>query len=132
MTLDQYLDRAARRPFAYGEHDCLLFLADWVREKRGVDPAEGLRGRYSGRLGALRLKLVHGGAAGLVASCVRLAGLERTSEPRAGDIGLLFALVPGASMPQIVGAICAGERWVALAPSGLVASAAKPAAAWRV
>lgn len=52
--LDGFLAAAARRPFAWGRHDCCLFAADWVLEIAGVDPAAAFRGRYTTPRGALR------------------------------------------------------------------------------
>jgi len=43
------------RPFVWGEHDCCLFAADWVRELHGIDPAEDFRGAYTSALGAARI-----------------------------------------------------------------------------
>lgn len=51
--LDAFVEARRHAPFKWGEHDCCLFAADWVRECRGFDPAEKLRG-YTTALGAMR------------------------------------------------------------------------------
>jgi hypothetical protein len=126
------MDQAARRPFKRGEHDCLLFLADWVLNRTGIDPAEHLRGRYATLWGERRVIWAHGGTVGVVGACARLAGLERTSEPKENDIGLIFAQVEGSARPRLVGAVSGGRRWIALTERGLLGAVAQPAAAWRV
>jgi len=45
--LETYLDEVARRPFAYGTHDCATMAADAVIAILDVDIGEGLRGTYS-------------------------------------------------------------------------------------
>lgn len=86
-----FLSAASRRPFAWGQHDCLLLLADWCREVRGIDPADGLRGSYRGRMGAARVIRQAGGMDVLVGRCADLAGARRTDEPMAGDAALVMA-----------------------------------------
>ena len=38
-ALAGYLRDAVSRRFAWGETDCALFCADWVRARKGIDPA---------------------------------------------------------------------------------------------
>jgi hypothetical protein len=49
-----YLQHAAARPFAFGTHDCALFVAGAVEAMTGVDPAAEYRGRYKTLNGGLR------------------------------------------------------------------------------
>ncbi len=48
---------AARRdwPFAWGEHDCFLFVAGAIAAMTGFDPAVPYRGRYRSMRGSLRV-----------------------------------------------------------------------------
>lgn len=46
---------AARRPFAYGRHDCFLFVAEAIRIQGGPDIAAEIRGRYTTYRGGLRV-----------------------------------------------------------------------------
>jgi len=55
MRLAAFIDERRHRPFAWGEHDCCLFAADWVLALTGIDPAAALRARYDRELGAARL-----------------------------------------------------------------------------
>lgn len=42
-----HIAAARDREFAWGEHDCVLWCADWVRTLTGTDPASRWRGTYS-------------------------------------------------------------------------------------
>lgn len=42
--LAAFVEARRRAPFVWGENDCALFAADWVREATGVDHAEAWRG----------------------------------------------------------------------------------------
>lgn len=44
--LEAYLDEVARRPFAYGTHDCATMAADAVIAVLGADIAADYRGAY--------------------------------------------------------------------------------------
>jgi hypothetical protein len=50
-----FVQERQSRPFVWGEHDCCLFAADWVRELHGIDLAADVRGGYSSALGAARI-----------------------------------------------------------------------------
>lgn len=131
MTLAEFLSEASRKGVVWADqHDCCMWLADWVLAKTGVDPGARLRGRYRTATGCLRVLRQEGGVLALVSRCAVAAGLPRTDEPRAGDIGVVRLLT--ASGLQSVGAICTGPRWAALALDGLVSQPASPVAAWRV
>ena len=125
--LKPYLHDLARRPFAWGETDCVLILADWWRLNRGVDLAADLRGTYATAEECRAVLERHGGVLRLVARRLAGAGAERTSEPDPGDIGVLR--YDG----KHIGGLCVGDgRWagkslrgVSVFPSGFVA-------AWKV
>jgi hypothetical protein len=42
MTLQEYLTLHLKTPFEWGKHDCVLFVANWVKHKTGADPLDGL------------------------------------------------------------------------------------------
>lgn len=88
LTVEQYVGSAARERFVWGERDCALFVADWVAIIRGADPALSYRGLYDSEQGAA-LMMGARGLIGVVDRCARSAGLHRTREPRAGDIGIV-------------------------------------------
>lgn len=50
-----YLEAVRARPFAYGSHDCALFVAGAVEAMTGFDAAAGFRERYDSLKGGLKL-----------------------------------------------------------------------------
>jgi hypothetical protein len=130
-ALAVFLGRAARTPFVWGTFDCCLWLADWVLERRGVDPAADLRGRYASELGCARLLKRRGGLPAVVSDCAELARLAPTSAPLAGDVGVILGLTPTGE--TAVGALCTGPRWSILTVAGGIASVpARVLYAWSV
>lgn len=130
LSLPEFLRRASRTGFIWGTHDCALYLADWIVEVRGVDPAAHLRGRYASELGCARLLARAGGLEALVGACLAGVGIGRTDAPQLGDVALVAAPTPRGERP--CGAICTGPRWAMLGARGLISAPAVPLAAWRV
>jgi hypothetical protein len=121
-------------PFRWGESDCCILLADWVRRARGLDydPAERVRWTYDSlatchkEVGWLRDPV---GAVGAILEGV--VGLRRTDTPRRGDVGVVLAIVDGREMA--VGAAFTGERWISKAQNGItVHRPRRVLAAWDV
>jgi len=50
-----YLEEVRARPFAYGTHDCALFVAGAVEAMTGFDAAAGFRDQYDSLKGGLKL-----------------------------------------------------------------------------
>lgn len=50
-----YLEEVRQRPFAYGSHDCALFVAGAVEAMTGFDAAAGFRNQYGSLKAGLRL-----------------------------------------------------------------------------
>lgn len=48
----EYSELARRKRFVWGEFDCCLMAADWIKYVSGVDVAEPFRDRYSDARGA--------------------------------------------------------------------------------
>ena len=53
LALIQYVGESARKPFAFGSHDCALFAAGAVLAMTGVDLAAKWRGKYTTLNGGL-------------------------------------------------------------------------------
>ena len=87
--LGTFLKAAQQRPFAWGHRDCLLWLADWVEECRGVDPAAHLRGSYCNEDEAEKVVAGHGGREVMIDGLLSPLGIRGTLHPRAGDIALV-------------------------------------------
>lgn len=135
-SLTDYLDAWLMKRERYGEADCALFMADWIRAKRGIDPAAPWRGRYETPMQALRIVKRAGGLKAIVGKALRSHGIVETDDPKAGDIAVVN--VPSDRMAfGGVGAIFASPRALAvpLENGGLICARAdlvKVLAAWSV
>ena len=83
--LQETLDLWRRSPFLWGQTDCLMAVANHVRDVTGRDPAAPWRGRYSDRAGAETLMTAHGGGLALAMYAMAVIGMTRAANPRAGD-----------------------------------------------
>ena len=126
-ALSAFLASTARTPFAWGQDDCCLFLANWAIALGYPDPAAHLRGRYATEIGCARVLTREGGISAVVADCARRAGLVVTDAPRLGDVGVVEA--PTANGVRAAGAICLGQRW-ATRGDGIVVGARRVLQAW--
>jgi hypothetical protein len=125
--LDEYLDAAMAKPFAWGRADCCTFAADWVAAATGLDPGRCVRGLYSSADEANALIAERGGLTQLVAEEMDRLGFARTRVPISGDVGLVIVPAVGAT-----GAIRSGDRWLFRRARGLVGVPADALFAWRV
>lgn len=126
-ALKAYLARACRRSRGWGEFDCCLFMADWVLEATGVDPAGAFRGGYDGVRQGMRLLRAHGGLWTLTWRLAEAAGLRlRLEQAQAGDVGVVLA------GQRQAGAIRTGKGWAVLTPGGYAVARLPALAAWEV
>lgn len=124
--LRDFLRAAAERPFSWGEHDCLMWLAEWVGQQRGFDPAANWRGRYRTAMGATRILRRRGGAVAHLDLCLAPFGVRRTREPRRGDIAVVRA-------PEgDTGGIVLGHGVATFGAGSLFVRPLPVVAAWRV
>lgn len=121
-----FLRQAAREPFVYGQWDCAMTVANWVREVMGSDPAPALRGSYRTRLGWMRIVKRAGGLPALVGGLAERAGMVRCAGDRPGDIGVVDC--PGVGP---AGAIRTGRGWAVKLDRGLLVGEMSALAAWR-
>lgn len=132
QALNAFLSAAVRRPFARGDHDCIMFAADWARELTGRDPAAAWRSAYASRGQASAILAQGGGLEVMVGKVLEAQGWVRVREPRAGNIGIVAA--PTQEQPQggrVVG-VCAGRHgsWALVTARGLYIGPAPHIAAW--
>jgi hypothetical protein len=127
--LPAFLRQAAAQPFAYGDWDCALTLANWVRAATGVDPAPALRGAYGSERGYRRLLVAQGGLEALVDALAAAAGLRRIApdEALSGDIGLVDVPTRG-----LTGAIRSTDFWAIKLARPLTFVKVAAVAAWRL
>lgn len=123
--LTAFLRRAAAEPFVFGQWDCAMTLANWVREQSGADPAATLRGTYSSEAGWQEIVAGEGSLLALVERLALGARMHEVNEPQAGDIGVILAPIGGEA-----GGIFGGSRWVLKSARGLVAARRTAIAAW--
>lgn len=136
-ALSGYLAGAARRPFGWATFDCLLFIADWVREATGIDPGAAYRGRYTDERSARRLIKARGGIEALLDTGLATAGVaRRDGQAVRGDVGLVRVLLyqrGGRNVVVPTGAICVSADMWAVKPAhgcGLVVDAFPLMKAW--
>jgi hypothetical protein len=100
------------RPWEWGAADCCTAACDVFLRLYGVDPMAPLRGRYSTRLGAMRLIAREGGMLAMAEGLAARAGLV-ASDGRAGDIGVV------AFGGQLALGICTGPVWQGKSERGM-------------
>lgn len=103
--LREFFTMYADRPFEWGADDCSLFVADWWRVCRGVDPAEHLRGKYHDEKSCHRLVFYSGGLVRLVSRIAKQAGAVPTKSPTDGDVAVIRV------GNKLVCGIRSGEYW---------------------
>lgn len=133
--LDAFLSEAGARPWRWGEADCTMFAADWVRLVTGLDPAERCRGRYATELQARRLMRRGGGFVGLIGAEMERLGFRRTHDPQTGDVGLIQVPISMAQDMPVVGTVAgirSGAWWIARGLDAVRGGAFPTVAAWAV
>ena len=88
VALHETIEAHRRLPFAWGQHDCALFVADCVRAMTGLDLATGFRGSYSTPAGSVRA-LKRAGFDDLVALAANFFEAIPPMMARAGDIAAI-------------------------------------------
>ena len=112
------------RPWEWGAADCCTAACDVFLRLYGIDPMTPLRGRYSSRVGALRVITQEGGWQAMAQGLADRAGLV-ASDGRAGDIGI----VRTAEGDLALGICVARSVWVGKSERGL-ATVPKVLKAW--
>lgn len=98
--LTAFLKSKSGVPFQWGVADCCLFVADWVHEVNGTDPAADLRGTYATKTRAYRVMTQQGG----LDQIMTRSGWSKTTTPSEGDIGII------GDLPRLPG-IYVGPGW---------------------
>ena len=122
VSLKAYLAALVDRRWRPGALDCGVFMADWVRLVRGVDPIADVRGSYSTEREFRRILRREGGFVNSCAVRLARAGYAPTEAPAAGDLAIVlapFAVRGGKILRRPTGAICVSEKLRAVMTSDL-------------
>ena len=103
--LAAWLSEQGRRPWVWGECDCTMWVADWIKAVSGIDPAERYRGRYRTQRGAEHVLKHRGGFVQMVGWRMDDAGFARTAAPGDGDVGIVKAPIARARTMPVVGTV---------------------------
>lgn len=128
--LAAFMREAARQPFTYGEWDCAMTLANWVRAVTGEDPASDLRGSYGSEMSWKRLVAKAGSLDRLIDGIALKAGLKPTESPVVGDIAVVECAVIGTPKAVIAGAIGTPRGWAVKLNNGVACDLFPVVAAW--
>ncbi|MGL5936974.1 MAG: DUF6950 family protein [Cetobacterium sp.] len=112
MTPEKFLIDRSCLPHRYGENDCAMVAAVWVKALTGKNPMQTVQTPYNELLNK------PGGLPIAVARVMRAAGFKRTKNPVVGDIGVLF----GGAIATT--AIKGSNAWIWLDSSGRVSGIA--------
>lgn len=116
--LYRFLNLQIGKPFIWGENDCCLILADWIREVYEFDPAEHLRFTYDSASSCQRYTKFFTDPVSVVSSMAEgICNFSRTPKPVKGDVGVLYLPVEKKMSP--VGGIFTGKSWAVKAPGGV-------------
>ena len=122
----------AATPFAWGETDCILALANWIHRVRGVDLGAPWRMAYSNAAECQQVTGFFTDPVAFMDKAVAPLGLERTEAPVGGDIGVCS--LPWMRRP--VGGLNVGRcRWAFKTQDGVTVQDGKLVtviAAWSV
>lgn len=116
--LYRQLHEWAKRPFVWGENDCILSLCDWILDVRGFDPALHVRGTYDSRGSCHRETGFFRDPVGVVDRHFQAAGdLPMKDVPAVGDVALIQFFDRDARL-ETFGALWLGSAWGCKGPSG--------------
>lgn len=113
-ALTRFLVARTGRPFAWGVDDCALMVADWWRDRHGIDPAAALRGTYASADEKRAVVEAAGGLAALVGRLAEAAGAMPAGDPGRGDFGVIR--VGG---HEAAGIMSSDRYWAVRAPDGV-------------
>lgn len=118
--LKAFLDKSAKHSFAWGEHDCMLEVADWLDYACGLGAASAWRGTYSSEAELDTMVEPLGGFEEAMRAEAATLGLEEATQPLFGDV----ALVTLAGQDKPLGAVLMPSgRWRMRTLTGFVVTA---------
>ncbi len=134
-ALAAYLRQALQLGFDWRTRNCQVFVADWILQRRGIDPGRDLRGRMASPRGMRRVMRQQGYADLADGTARRMAdaGIREIAAADAmpGDVGIVMGIGLAGRLQQTL-AIRARHGWAVLAPRGLVIARVEALRAWSV
>jgi hypothetical protein len=128
--LTAFLSDAGRRGFAWGDNDCMLFVANWAKQLTGDDPGAPWRGTYSTEDEAEKILARGGGPGPILHGALVPQGWAPVPTCQPGDIAVVRA--PTRAGRSLVAAILAGRgKFAMLTPTGLVYGPVPLLLGWR-
>jgi hypothetical protein len=120
--LSNHLRDMASRTFRYGETDCAMFAAIWVRKASGVDVTGGLRATDE----AHAAQITGGDLLAFTRGMMEAAGFAETDSPMRGDVGVILH----DGQPRC--AIKLAEGWAVKSADGVSRGLAEMLVAWSI
>ena len=128
MDVRAFIDAEIAKPFAWGATDCVATLDRWVQAAAGVSPLDRYGYRHHDQAGARAILAAHDGdLIGALTAAMAAAGLERTTRPLPGDVGVVRV------EDMACAAILTHRLWFSRDQSGVIwAARPRTLRAWRV
>lgn len=126
MNIADFVAAEAAKPFAWGETDCYSTADRWIRLKRSISPISF--DEWDGSRDTAMECILHSYALpARFNRAMRKAGIERTSAPQPGDVGLVLF------DHRVCVAIHTGKIWFSRHEDGLVGAPLKNVwKAWKI
>lgn len=123
IAVVRYVSELADRPWQWGECDCTMAVADWIKEVRGINPLAKYRGAYSTADEARETAKQAGGFVPEIGRLFDEAGMKRVMIPEDGDVAMVIVPPKFRNVLPVVGVIMAirfGKSWVCKGMKGVV------------
>lgn len=114
IAAQDFIRAEAAKPFRWGETDCSATVSRWIQQNIGFSPLAHFGRVHSNEAEARQWLSEPGSIAVAVNRVLRAAGLLKTKEPQAGDVGLV------AHDSKLCMAIHAGNYWFTRDETGLI------------
>lgn len=110
--LDGFLSRERGRSWSWADTNCALWVADWILDATGADPARAMRGHAADADGWKAVLERAGGFVPVIGHAMDCSGFERTQSPQRGDVAIVSVPIAKRDRMPVVGTVAA----ICLAP----------------
>lgn len=119
--LQEFMQAQSAIPFRWGQSDCLLFCAEWVKQSTGTDPATCFRGTYATEEEAQELVRRQGGFVAATEAALAASGLSYRSLGRGQHEAGAIGIIADRETHQLRGGVSTGRGWIMKSPLGVIA-----------